>query len=248
LHQAGYALSIIQPARARAHAYSHGILAKTDVLDAKVLRLWGEQVRPFPALAPSAEQRRLQELALRRSQLVEAKTMLTNQAEHYEDPWTQRQARTQLRQLEGFIAKCEEQIAQLLAADEQRATRVARMQEVPGVGPITAAMMEAYLPELGGLRSTTAAALAGLAPCPDDSGPRNGPRFIRGGRKPVRCALFMAAMSTIKHDAIFKAFYTRLRAAGKKPMVALTAVMRKLVVLLNRLLADPSFTLKANAS
>jgi transposase len=245
LHEAGYALSILMPRRVRAFAQADAQLAKTDAIDAQMLRLFGQAIQPKPTPAPTAQQRRLQELALRRSQLVEAKTALINQAEHYEEAWTKRQARTQLGQLERFIAQCEEQIAKLLAGDERLAARAQRMQQVPGVGPITAAMLEAYLPELGTIDSNPAAALAGLAPYPNDSGPRNGPRSIRGGRKPARCALFMAAMSTIKHDAIFKAFYNRLRAAGKKPMVALTAVMRKLVVLLNRLLADPSFQLRA---
>ena len=99
------------------------------------------------------------------------------------------------------------------------------------------------MPELGALRDTEAAALAGLAPYNRDSGPRKGTRSIWGGRASVRCALYMAALSAVRHDPILRNFYTRLRAAGKKPLVALTAVMRKLVVLLNHMLSKPTFKL-----
>ena len=185
----------------------------------------------------------MEALVLRRSQIVEAKKVLTNQLEHHHEAWVLRQARADLRHHERQIAQCEEQIAKLLASEPELAARAARLQQVPGVGPITAATLQAYLPELGTLTAPGAAALAGVAPYPVDSGPWKGTRRIRGGRQPARCALFLAAMSAVRHDPIFKAFYQRLRAAGKKPMVALTAVMRKLVILLNRLLNDPSFQL-----
>ena len=247
LHEAGYALSIVLPARIRAYAYAHGQLAKTDKIDARMIRVFGEGVQPAPTPPPTPQQRRLEELVLRRSQIVEAKKVLTNQCAHYQDPWIQQQAQTDLRHHEAQIADCEAQITQLLAAHAEMAARAKRVQEVPGVGPITAAALQAYLPELGTLTPEAAAALAGLAPYPVDSGPWKGTRSIRGGRKPARCALFLVAMCAVRHDAILKAFYQRLRTAGKKPIVALTAVMRKLVILLNRLLKDPSFQLRATA-
>jgi len=122
-------------------------------------------------------------------------------------------------------------------------TRAERVQQVPGIGPVVAAILQAQMPELGALRDTEAAALAGLAPYNRDSGPRKGTRSIWGGRASVRCALYMAALSAVRHDPILRNFYTRLRAAGKKPLVALTAVMRKLVVLLNHMLSKPTFKL-----
>ena len=108
---------------------------------------------------------------------------------------------------------------------------------------MVAAVLQAYLPELGSLKEGEAAALAGLAPYDRDSGPRKGPRRICGGRAPVRCALYMAALSAVRHDAILRDFYARLCAAGKKPLVALTAAMRKLVELLNHMLSKPTFKL-----
>ena len=123
------------------------------------------------------------------------------------------------------------------------AARAARLQQVPGVGPIVAATLQAHLPELGSLSDGEAAGLTGLAPYNRDSGPWKGTRHIRGGRAPARCALYMAALSAVRHDRILREFYQRLRATGKKPLVALTAAMRKLVVLLNRMLKKPAFTL-----
>src|SRR5258708_9666322 len=111
--------------------------------------------------------------------------------------------------------------------------RAARMQQVPGIGPVVAAVLQAQMPELGTLREGEAAALAGLAPYNRDSGPWKGTRRIRGGRAPVRCALYMAALSAVRHDRILREFYTRLCAAGKKPLAALTAALRKLAFLLN---------------
>ena len=114
---------------------------------------------------------------------------------------------------------------------------------LPGVGPVVAATVLAEMPELGKLNAETAAALAGVAPYDRDSGKFKGNRHISGGRRPVRCALYMATLSAVRHDRIIKEFYTRLRAAGKKPLVALTACMRKLVVLMNHLLKNHEFQL-----
>jgi transposase len=132
----------------------------------------------------------------------------------------------------------------LVAEDEVMATRAARLQEVPGIGAVVASTLLAEMPELGTLRDEGAAALAGLAPFNRDSGPYAGTRRIAGGRASVRSALYMAALVATRHDPILKAFYQRLVATGKKKMVALVAVMRKLVVLLNRLLRNPDFKLQ----
>jgi transposase len=108
---------------------------------------------------------------------------------------------------------------------------------------VVAATMLAEMPELGKLTTQTAAALAGVAPYNRDSGGQNGVRRINGGRAAVRCALYMATLSAVRHDRILKEFYLRLRAAGKKPLVAMTACMRKLVILMNRLLKYHDFQL-----
>ena len=243
LHAAGKVLSIIQPLRARHFARARGEQAKTDPIDADVLTAFGEAMRPAPTPAPSAAQTHLGELVGRRAQLIETRTAETNRAAHYTGPLLCRQSRALLALLNRQVSQCDAAIAAQLAADAPMKARAERVQQVAGIGPVVAAILQAGMPELGTLDEGQAAALAGLAPYNRDSGPRQGVRSIRGGRAPVRCALYMAALSAVRHDRILREFYLRLRAAGKKPMVALTAAMRKLIVLLNHMLKNPHFHL-----
>ncbi|MEI6351848.1 MAG: IS110 family transposase [Verrucomicrobiota bacterium] len=244
LHAAGIALSVLEPSRVRAFARAKGLRAKTDPIDAAVLRAFGEALAPRLTTAPSAEQQQVGELVMRRRQLTESATCESNRAAHYTDPMARRQAAALMRLLRLQIAQCEKAIATLIANDPIMAPRAARLQEVPGVGAITAATLIAEMPELGSLRDEGVAALAGVAPYNRDSGPFAGSRRIGGGRASVRCALYMAVLSASRHDPILKTFHQRLIANGKKPLVALTAVMRKLVVLLNRMLKNPTLKLQ----
>ena len=243
LHAAGRTLSVIPPSRVRQFASAKSEHAKTDAIDADVLAAFGAAIQPAPTLPPSAAQSHLEALVGRRAQLVETRTAELNRAEHYHDKLLRQQSRQFLALLERQIAQCERAIAAQIAADAPMKARAERLQQVPGIGPTVGAVLQAQMPELGTLRAGEAAALAGLAPYNRDSGPWKGTRQIRGGRAPVRCALYMAALSSVRHDRILREFYTRLRAAGKKPLVALTAAMRKLVELLNRLLQKPDFQL-----
>ena len=145
--------------------------------------------------------------------------------------------------MEKQIEACDTAITELIAADQVLQAKADRLDAIPGVGTVTAATVLAELPELGRLSDEAASALVGVAPYNRDSGAVRGARHIAGGRAAVRCALYMAALSAVRYDAILKAFYLRLRAAGKKPKVALVACMRKLVVLMNRLLKNPHFQL-----
>ncbi len=154
-----------------------------------------------------------------------------------------RQTRRLLKLLDQQIDQCDEAIGELIAGEADLQARAQRLDAIPGVGAVTAATVLAELPELGRLSGEAAAALVGVAPDNRDSGQAQGARHIGGGRAAVRCALFMATLSAVKHDPILKAFYQRLRGAGKKPKVALVAAMRKLVVLMNRLLKNPQFQL-----
>lgn len=243
LHQAGITLTVTLPSRVRAFAEAKGRRAKTDPIDASMLAAFAEAIKPSPTMPPSAEQLLMRELTTRRAQLVQTRVAEENRAAHYIDKGLLRQSRQLLALLEKQIACCEEQLAAVIAADETALSRANRLQLVPGVGPIIAALLLAEMPELGTLNDCEAASLAGLAPYNHDSGPRHGPRHIHGGRATVRCALYMAAMNAVRHDRILREFYQRLRNAGKKPIVALTAAMRKLIVLLNRLLKNPLFEL-----
>lgn len=243
LHAAAFSVSVVEAGRVRHFAKAKGLRAKTDPIDACLLSDYGRTFQPAATPPPSSQQIRLAELSTRRLQLIETLTAETNRAAHYTEKLCLRQSRQLTRSLEKQIAACDQAITQLIADDEQLHSKAQRLDAIPGVGTVTAATMLAQLPELGQISDAAASALAGLAPYNRDSGDHSGQRHIAGGRKVVRCALYMAALSAVRHDAILKAFYCRLRAAGKKPKVALVATMRKLIVLMNRLLKNDQFHL-----
>lgn len=243
LQAAGVPVSSIEAARGRHFAKAPGRRAKTDPLDAAVLSQYGRTFQPAATPAPAAKPARLAELSTRRLQLITTLTAETNRAAHDTDALSRRQARPLRRLLENQIAACAAALAELVAADETLHSRAQRLDAIPGVGPVTATTVLAELPELGRISDAAAAALVGVAPSNRDSGDHTGVRHIAGGRKTLRCALYMAAFSAVRFDPILKAFYQRRRAAGKKPKVALVAAMRKLVVLMNRLLKNPNFQL-----
>lgn len=244
LHEAGLAVSVLQPMRVRAFAKAKGLRAKTDPIDAAVLQSFGFAIQPPPTLPPTPLQQRLCALVTRRHQLVDSATAEKNRSAHYEDGLLQRQAGKLLALYQAQIKECEKAITALLASDETLRWRAARLQEVRGVGPILAATLLAEMPELGTLEANSAAALAGVAPFNCDSGPFQGTRRIGGGRATVRWALYMAAMTAVRFDDVLQRFHQGLIKRGKKPLVALTAVMRKLIILLNRLLQKPDFKLR----
>lgn len=243
LHAAQLPVSVVEAGRVRHFAKAKGRRAKTDPIDAAVLSEYGRLLQPAAMAAPTAQQARLAELSTRRLQLITTLTAESNRAAHYGDKLCVRLARQLQRTLEKQIAACDQAIAGLIAADDRLKAQAGRLDAIPGVGAVTAATVLAELPELGKISDAAAAALVGVAPYNRDSGDRAGARRIAGGRARLRCALYMATLSAVRCDAILKAFYTRLRAAGKKPKVALVACMRKLVVLMNRLLKNPKFQL-----
>lgn len=245
LQAAGIPVSLLEAGRVRHFARAKGRRAKTDAIDARVLAEYGLAFRPAPTAAPTSQQETLRQLTTRRRQLVETLVAETNRSAHYIDPVCRQQSRALVRLLEKQIAACEQAILELIAQDTDLSAKAARLDSIPGVGAATAAIVLAEMPELGTLTDESAAALAGVAPYNQDSGAHQGSRRIYGGRGAVRCALYMAALSAVRHDRILKEFYLHLRASGKKPKVALVACMRKLIVLMNRLLKNPNFKLAA---
>jgi transposase len=243
LHAASLPVSLVEAARVRYFARAKGQRAKTDPLDASVLTSYGQALRPPPTPAPSSHQQRLADLSQRRRQLIQARNVERNHTEHYSDPLCVRQARQLLKTLDQQIAQCDQMIAQLIEQDHSLAGKAQRLQAIEGVGTVVAATILAQMPELGQLTTQTAAALAGVAPYNRDSGSLQGVRHISGGRRAVRCALYMASLTAVRRNPILKELYLRMRTAGKKPKVALTAVMRKLIILMNRLLKNPHFSL-----
>ena len=243
MHAAGVALTVFNPRQIRDFARAKGLYAKTDRLDASVLTLYGQCFKPQRDPTPAPAQEELAALVDRRNQLQQLKIAELNRAEHHQAARVKAQARRLIKAIEKEIARLELWIAQVVEADEQLQARTKRMQQVCGVGRTVAAIMLADLPEIGTLTRRQAAALAGVAPFNHDSGPFRGQRSIRGGRSLARSTLYMASLSAIVYNPILKTFYQRLRARGKAGKVALVAVMRKIVVLLNHLLKNPDFAL-----
>ncbi len=241
LQTAGIAVSVVNARQVRDFARAQGRLAKTDRLDAAVLADYGRCLQPAARAVPSAVQRQLAELIVRRHQVQAVRAAEHNRLEHTTHPALRRQIQRHVAALERQLEQLDAWLSDLVRTEEPLAQKVARLCLVVGVGRLTALVLLATMPELGSLNRRQAAALVGVAPFNRDSGPRRGHRIIRGGRSVARRALYMAALVAAFTNPRLKLFYQRLVAAGKAPKVALVAVMRKLIILLNHLLQDPSF-------
>jgi len=236
LQAAGFEVALLNALRVRRFAEAKGRLAKNDRVDART-------VAQFTAVMVEAvpPQRRrdldaLTELLTYRRQLKGWCTDCTNQLEHLRDTALRKVIAQRQASFERDLAKIDKQVADLLAEHDDWNALARRLRTVPGVGPVVSASLIALLPELGTLSRRAIASLAGLAPFDDDSGGRQGERHIKGGRKTVRDALYMAALSARQHNPRIAAFAKRL--AGKKPKVIITACMRKLLVMLNAMVRD----------
>jgi len=244
LHAAQVAVSVLNPARVRHFARATGQRAKTDDIDAAVLTAYGQALQPKPTAPRTEQEQQLTELVRRRVQVLETLVAQRQQAQRLTVPALRRQAQSLVRRLERDVQQIEELLKTLRGQAAPLGERVQKLEAITGVGAITALGVLAELPELGTLNRRQAAALAGLAPHPRESGQWHGRRSIGGGRPPVRRALYMAALVAARSNHQLKEFYQRLRAAGKPAKVALTAVMRKLIVLMNHILKNPNFVLQ----
>lgn len=232
---AGLPVALVNPRQVRDFARALGRLAKTDALDAAVLALFAARVRPEPRPLPDEAHQALAALVSRRRQLIE---MLT--AERLRLPLAngpiRRDVQAHIHWLEQRVKDCNKDLRAALKASPlwQATTRL--LQSVPGIGPTTAAVLIAELPELGRLTRQQLAALVGVAPLNHDSGQHRGIRTIWGGRAQVRRALYMATLVAARYNPVIRAFYRRLLAAGKPKLVALVAAMRKLLTILNAMI------------
>ena len=238
LSQAGFATALVNPLRARLFAQAAGTRAKTDRVDAKMLAILGEALRPNAAPPAPKAIEALQEVVHARQAATAERTALINRRAASQTAFLKRELTRRLKSLERHIDRLAAQIESLIARDDTLARRHDILLSIPGVGPAVAATLIADLPELGRLDRRAAACLAGLAPFADDSGNAHGNRHIKGGRAQPRRALYWAALAAARHNPDLAIFYKRLRDNGKKPKVALTAVMRKLVILANTLIKD----------
>ncbi|MCY3658137.1 MAG: IS110 family transposase [Caldilineaceae bacterium] len=235
LRAAGIPVQVAHPLRVRAFARACGYEAKTDALDARVLARYG-QVFPASDTGPSEseeEREELQQLLRRHRQLVDQRVQERNRLDKGIRPAVGRSTRRHLAWLDKEIARLDREYQALLQGSVALRAQATLYRSVPGVGSLTAAMLVAFLPELGQRDSKALTALVGLAPWSRDSGHKRGQRSIRGGRAAVRHALYMAALSVIRQEGIHQHFYQGLRQRGKTGKVALVAVMRKLLLHLN---------------
>ena len=232
LASAGLPLAMVNPRQVRDFARATGKLAKTDQLDAQVLAHFAEAVRPTPYPLPDAQTQELTALLTRRHQVVEMLTAEKNRLRTTRESVRQR-VQDHIRWLEQELADLDDDLERTLRESPLWREKDNLLRSVPGIGRVVSITLLADLPELGTLSRHQIAALVGVAPLNRDSGRFRGKRTVWGGRARVRAALYMAALTATRYNPIIKAFYHRLCGAGKARKVALTACMRKLLIILN---------------
>jgi transposase len=236
LAAAGFAMVKLNPRQARRFAEAIGRQAKTDAVDAAMLARFGALIEPAARAVLPERLDQMQELHVARRALIKDRVATLNRAQAHRSVLLQRHAAERLEQIERQIRAIDAALRQLLAADAALRARFEILLSIPGLGETTALALLIEMPELGQLTNNCAASLAGLAPVARDSGQHRGKRCIRGGRASLRQALYMPALVAARFNADLKAKYEALLAAGKPAKVALTAIMRKLLVLANALL------------
>jgi transposase len=232
LATAGLPLAMVNPRQVRDFARAIGRLAKTDRLDAQVLAHFAEAVRPTPYPLPDAQTQELTALLTRRHQVVEMLTAEKNRLRSARE-LVHRRVQDHICWLEQELADLDDDLERTLRKSPLWREKDNLLRSVPGIGRVVSITLLADLPELGTLSRHQIAALVGVAPLNRDSGRFRGKRMVWGGRARVRAALYMAALTASRYNPIIKAFYHRLCEAGKARKVALTACMRKLLIILN---------------
>ena len=242
-HAAQRPIARLNARQVRDFAKAKGRLAKTDKIDAQILVDFAEAFHPEPLGLPDPLQQALAALIKHRAHLLMQITQNNNLAETLAD----KKLLALVARTVAFLRQQADQIEALMADQISRSpnlsTKVQRLRQVQGIGTLSATALVALMPELGSLSATQAAALAGVAPFNRDSGQHRGQRHIAGGRSQVRSVLYMAALVASRHNPVLKSLYLRLLANGKAKKLALTILMRKLIILANLLLKNPDFTL-----
>ena len=226
---------VVNPRQIRDFARATGKLAKTDSLDAMVLAHFAEVIRPLPRSLPDTATQALTALVTRRNQVMGMLVAEKNRL-HTSRPPVRQRIQLHIDWLEKELDEIDQDLKETLHNSPVWREKENLLRSVPGVGPQLAASLLAYLPELGTLDRKRIAALVGVAPFNRDSGTLRGKRAVWGGRSRIRAALYMAALVASRHNPVISVFYQRLLAAGKARKVALTACMRKLLVILNAML------------
>jgi transposase len=238
LREAGFLARVVDPKRVRNFARSAGRLAKNDAIDAEMIAWFSETFGEAKGQAHDAAREKLAQMVNARQGLLDIKTMLDNRGKHDVPQAVQKAHGRLLKNITVELARLEDAIAAMIKATARFAELNEIIESVPGLGGITAAGLIAAMPELGQVSNQAISALLGVAPYDDDSGKRRGERQIKGGRRKVRNLFYMACLgAATRHNPVLKAFYDRLIAKGKEKKVALVACMRKLIVILNIMIA-----------
>lgn len=238
LHAAGLRVVVVNPRQVRDFAKALGQLAKTDRLDARVLAHFAAAIKPPLRPIKSKEELQLDALTRRRGQLIEMLIDEKNRRGSASSDSVRDKIKEHIDWLEEGIAELDEQLKALLQSSARWQAKDEILQSVPGIGPVTSFSLIAELPELGTLNRQQISKLVGVAPLNRDSGQQRGSRHIYGGRARLRSALYMAAFTAVRHNAVIKEFYERLCANHKPFKVALTACMRKLLSIINVMVRD----------
>lgn len=238
LHDAGLSVAVVNPYRSRRFADVLGRLAKTDRIDAEVLAKFGATIRPPASVPPTEIIAQLAEATVARRQIVEARTSLERQQSEASSAVVKAQIEERIELCRRHCKELDQMLSELVRSDPQIARRFEILMSVPGIGPVTAVTLLVEMKELGAANAAEVAALAGLAPMNRDSGLLRGRKSIRGGRSGARNVLYMAAVVAVRRNRDLATFYGRLRQAGKPFKVAITAAMRKLLILANTLLKE----------
>ena len=230
-------VALINPRQGRDFAKATGKLAKTDAIDAKILAHFGEAMKPQVLAIESENARELSELISRRRQLVEMLTAEKNRLTRAHGEALS-DIETHIEFLKKRLENLNQHIEQLTKNNQQWQDKVNLLKTTPGIGQVIATTLVADLPELGRLSAKRISKLVGVAPLNHDSGQFKGKRMIWGGRAHVRATLYMGAVVAIRHNPVIKAFYERLVQRGKSKKLALTACVRKMLVILNAIVRD----------
>ena len=233
LAHAGLPVAVVNARQVRAFALATGVLAKTDAVDARVLAHFAAAVRPAVRPLPDEQRQALDEIMGRRRQLVGMLVMEKNRLAQARNPGVRRDIKSLIAVLEKRVGGCDGELQRQIQASPVWRAQEDLLRSFNGIGPVNARVLMIELPELGTLNRKKIAALVGLAPISRDSGRHRGRRSIAGGRGQVRSTLYMAAVTAIRANPVIRAFYQRLREAGKPVKVALVACMRKILTILN---------------
>ena len=241
LSTSGFCVAIVNPRQVREFGRAIGQLAKTDKIDADLLALFGEKVSPDPRPLPDKDLRALQALVARRRQIQEMLTAERNRLGAAREPAVRQGLKKHIEWLRKQVKDVDRQLGDAIKNSPVWCAKEDLLRSTPCVGPVLSTSMIAQLSELGSLNRKKIAALVGVAPFASDSGRFHGKRIIWGGRAPVRSALYMAALVGVRHNPVLQEFYSRLRADGKEPKVALVACMRKLLTILNAMVRTNTY-------